>query len=164
MQQCTRETEKKQYWKKAQKSIHAMHSRLFYVWHSFEYSRISMCLSLSACVCVCVCVARVYALQRVYACISSPYPACWYGSRIVVGCVTGDVWLSLSWLCLQCTWSIVCAWTRYSYVHYTVYTARTWFCFVHAVDTAVGYHVTAIRLCSCCCCLMRETLTRARPQ
>lgn len=149
-------------WKRSWKNIgkkqtknnnHAMHSRLFYVWHSFEYLRIFQN------VCVCVCAherERDNICMYLFAIFN-----CWYGNRtvgnvlvwlVICGCV------SVHFVC-SVLGSIVCL----SALCLRTYSARTWFCLVHAVDTAVGYYVAAIRLC-CCCCLMRETLTRARPQ
>lgn len=136
---------------------HAMHSRLFYVWHSFEYSRIFQNVR------VCVYAnGRESERERHSICMYLfAMFNCWYGNwtvgnvlvwLVICGCV------SVHFVCTVLG-SIVCL----SVLCLRTYSARTWFCLVHAVDTAVGYYVAAIRLC-CCCCLMRETLTRARPQ
>lgn len=127
-----------------------MHSRLFYVWHSFEYPRIS-------------CSVWVFVRSRqrdgvseweresmcmyFFAILDS---LVWKPNRASMTVAMCGGCLSMCFVC-NVLGSIVCAWTRYAYVHIIPNIFRTYLilCFVHAVDTALL--ATAIRLCSCCC-------------
>lgn len=155
---------------------------VFDVWHSFEYSRTYI---ESLCVCLCCFFAIFHAGEERRA-------TCKYDWRCVVGSIWSVFILILSCffslyifflfnsqsvlyvcvcfsssfylLCLQCTSSNVLSNVWYT-CHVYILHVLDFASLFDGVDSAVGYCVTAIRLWCCCVyCLMRETLTRARPQ
>lgn len=156
---------------KAQKSLHAMHSRLcvFDVWHSFEYSRIRcgewvyVCASLPYSMLVWKsCNVQVWLAMCGWL-NSSRYCCCCCRRRSFFSHFYSFVFLFVYLLCLQCTWSIMCmcVWLSVGYVH------RVYIHIPHVLDFAFSMPCRWCRAlwllrykllererlwCCCCCC------------